>query len=125
MSTATGRRLNQATILQPDRSGPDAKTRLLKDMQRQNMLDKMAETEDKATVKRAFREQAHLSREQQIQESLIRAETDKIMRTQVYEQEERLARELERIKLDQMRDEKMRQQLRENRYFWAIFLGNF
>ena len=39
------------------------------------------------------------------------------------EQEEAMARELERIKLESLRDEKMRQQIRENR--WLVKLSLF
>jgi hypothetical protein len=56
-----------------------------------------------------------MNREREIEESLQRAEREKQMRQEAHEQEERLARELERYKLDQLRDAKMRQQLRESR----------
>jgi hypothetical protein len=114
--TATGRRLNHNSILEPDRNGPDAKARLFKDVQRQNMLDKMSECEETSALKRSYREQATRQREQEINDSIIRAQTDKLLRQQAYEQEEKLARELERIKLEKLRDEKMRQQLKQTSY---------
>lgn len=43
----------------------------------------------------------------------IQAQRDKVLRTQQAEQEERLAAELSRIKNEELRDEKMRQHVRE------------
>lgn len=43
------------------------------------------------------------------------AQRDRLQREEQMAQEERLARELERMKLEGIRDEKMRQQIRETR----------
>ena len=80
------------------------------------MLDLLSETEEKSALKRQYRQDAIRNREQEIQDSIIRAQTDKILRQQAMEQEERLAKELERLKLEKLKDQKMRQQLRETRY---------
>ena len=45
----------------------------------------------------------------------LQAERNRIAHQQQVEQEERLAQELKRRNLEKMRDEKMRQQIRENR----------
>ena len=45
----------------------------------------------------------------------IQGERNRIMKQQQLEQEENLARELERVKFEQLKDEKMRQQIRETR----------
>lgn len=92
-----------------------AEIQLKRDMQRQNMLDRVFESEERAEAKRNFKEQIRITRERDMEEKLRRAEEEKVLRQQAYEQEERLASELERFKLDQLRDTKMRQQLRETR----------
>lgn len=84
-------------------------------MQRQAMLDRLAQSEERVQAKRAYREQALIDREREIEESLRRAESERVARVEKRDQEERLATELERIKIEQMRDAKMRQQLRESR----------
>lgn len=89
---------------------------LRKDVQRANMLDRMVESEDRVNARRTYRIQAQAEKEREIEESLQRAQSEQYARKQVREQEERLAQELERYKLDQLRDVKMRQQLRESRY---------
>lgn len=115
-STSTGRRLNQTTITMPDPSGLSDKARLTQEVKRQNMLDLLSETEEKSALKRQYRQEAAKNREIEIQESIIRAQTDKVLRQQAMEQEERLAKELERLKLEKLKDQKMRQQLRETSY---------
>ena len=45
----------------------------------------------------------------------VQAERDRLIREQQLAQEESLARELERRRLEQTKDEKMRQQIRETR----------
>ena len=45
----------------------------------------------------------------------VQAERDRLVREQQIQQEESLARELERRKLELTKDEKMRQQIRETR----------
>ena len=87
-----------------------------RDLQRANMLDRIAQSDEKVSVKRNYRTQALLNKEREIEESLLRAEQEKAAKQAIKEQEERLATELERYKLDQLRDTKMRQQLRETSY---------
>lgn len=80
------------------------------------MLDLLSTTEETSAIKRAYREQAIRNKEKEIEDSIIRAQTEKVLRQQAHEQEERLAMELERLKLEKLKDQKMRQQLRETRY---------
>jgi hypothetical protein len=115
LTTSTNRRIQQKFVPTPPIGSTEKEKELKKDMQRQHMLDRIAESEDRAQAKREYRHQAHINREREIEESLQRAEREKQMRQEAHEQEERLARELERYKLDQLRDAKMRQQLRESR----------
>jgi hypothetical protein len=84
-------------------------------MKRQNMLDYMTQTEEKASIKRSLREDALRAQEEDTHNAIINAQAEKVMRKKAYDQEERLALELERVKLDKLRDEKMRQQIRESR----------
>ena len=79
------------------------------------MLDRVFESEERAEAKRNFKQQIRVNRELEMEESIRRAEADKVIRQEHHEQEERLASELERFKLDQLRDNKMRQQLRQTR----------
>ncbi|XP_016309913.1 meiosis-specific nuclear structural protein 1-like isoform X2 [Sinocyclocheilus anshuiensis] len=51
----------------------------------------------------------------QIEESLLKAEEDRQFRERQLEQEERMAKELARINNEKLRDEKMRQYIKENR----------
>ncbi|XP_019907686.2 meiosis-specific nuclear structural protein 1 isoform X1 [Esox lucius] len=52
--------------------------------------------------------------ERQIEDALIKAEEDRIYKEKQLEQEERMAQELARINLEKLRDEKMRQYIKEN-----------
>ena len=88
---------------------------LKKDLQRQNMLDYVFESEEKGAAKRAYRQQTQIEREREIEHGLIRNHEEKLAKKHAMEQEEKLALELERNKLEQLRDTKMRQQLRETR----------
>jgi hypothetical protein len=72
----------------------------------------MQEFEAKATNKRHVREQARVERDRAMEEGIIRAQCEKKLAADARGQEERLAAELERIKHDKVRDEKMRQQIR-------------
>ena len=47
---------------------------------------------------------------------MLQAQRDRLIREEQMLQEERLAQEMEKHKLESMRDEKMRQQIRETRY---------
>lgn len=46
----------------------------------------------------------------------LQAEEERINREKLFEQEERMAKELARINAETQRDEKMRQHIKENRY---------
>ncbi len=72
----------------------------------------MQEFEAKAANKRYIREQARAERDRAMEEAIIRAQCEKKLATEARSQEERLATELERIKHEKLRDEKMRQQIR-------------
>ncbi len=72
----------------------------------------MQEFEVKAANKRHTRELARVERDRAMEEAIIRAQVEKKLSSEARSQEERLATELERIKHDKLRDEKMRQQIR-------------
>jgi len=72
----------------------------------------MQEFEAKAVNKRHIRELARVERDRAMEEAIIRAQTEKKLASEARSQEERLATELERIKHEKLRDEKMRQQIR-------------
>jgi hypothetical protein len=115
-TTATNRRISQQNYVpSPPVGHSQGEIQLKKDLQRQHMLDYVFESEERSAAKRAFRQQTLLEQEKQMEESMRRAHDEKQARTKALEQEEKLAMELERHKLEQLRDAKMRQQLRETR----------
>ncbi|RUS73281.1 hypothetical protein EGW08_018954 [Elysia chlorotica] len=69
--------------------------------------------EEVVTKKRLLRQQEVMKREMEMDEAITKGERNRIMKQQQMEQEENLARELERVKFEQLKDEKMRQQIRE------------
>lgn len=107
----------------PPVGASEAEIQLKKDVQRQNMLDRMVESEDRVNARRTYRQQALVERERELEASLIRTEEEKQARQEARLQEERLASELQRFKLDQLRDAKMRQQLRESRFVCLLDLN--
>ena len=88
----------------------------LRQLNVQIALDSSATIGDKADEKRTCRFVAEQQRERDKIAAIERAQREKVILEQQQEQEERLAAELERIKLDKCRDEKMRQQIRETRF---------
>ncbi len=72
----------------------------------------MQEFETKAANKRHIRELARVERDRALEQALIQAQSEKKLAAEARSQEERLAMELERIKLDKLRDYKMRQHIR-------------
>ncbi|NXT44961.1 MNS1 protein, partial [Pelecanoides urinatrix] len=73
-----------------------------------------AEAEERGGRRRAARLRAALERERRLEEAVLRAEENKKLRALQLEQEERLAAELARLNHEKIKDEKMRQQVREN-----------
>merc|ERR1712033_81388 len=71
-------------------------------------------SEQKAATKNFLRSMTQQQQERQMEEALIKAERDAQLRCQQSEQEERLATEMERIRLETDRDERIRRQVREN-----------
>jgi hypothetical protein len=63
------------------------------------MLDRMAQSEESASVKRSLRQQAELNREREIEQSIQRSQQEKLIKQQIQDQEERLAQELEKYKV--------------------------
>lgn len=63
-------------------------------------------------MKRYNRELAYAEQDRAMEAAIIRAQMEKTLASQRREQDERLAMELERSKLNRFRDTKMRQQIR-------------
>lgn len=114
--TATNRKYQQSNPIIPSGNRNDSDIQMRKDLDRQKMLDRIALSEDKVNAKRNYRLQAQINKEREIEEALERSKSEQIAKTQLKEQEERLAKELERFKCEKLRDDKMRQQLRETSY---------
>jgi hypothetical protein len=68
--------------------------------------------EDRAGGKRHVREMTRAEHDRAMEEAIIRAQFQKSLSIQKRNEDERLAAELERIKHNKFRDEKMRQQIR-------------
>jgi len=91
---------------------------LMKEWIRDQVEDKrrkaMDVSEQKAATKNFLRSMTQQQQERQMEEALIKAERDAQLRCQQAEQEERLASEMERMRLETDRDERIRRQVREN-----------
>ena len=83
-----------------------------RDLHQGRIQAEMREIEANAGNKRLLREQARADRDRATEEAIIRAQTEKKLASEARSQEERLAMELERVKLEKLRDQKMRQQIR-------------
>ena len=68
---------------------------------------------------RRLQQEAH---EQEMQERIIVAERERVLKQKQLAQEERLAQELERLKWEQQKDERIRQQIKENRC--CMYIGS-
>ncbi|XP_059386557.1 meiosis-specific nuclear structural protein 1-like [Carassius carassius] len=84
--------------------------RIAKDKQLQANI----QCEDRVEKKRFLRKMQDEEYGKQIEESLFKAEEDRQFRERELEQEERMAKELARINNEKLRDEKMRQYIKEN-----------
>ena len=60
------------------------------------------------------------TREKEMQEKIVAAERERVLRQKQLAQEEELARELERLKWEEQKDERIRQQIKENRRVLCI-----
>lgn len=100
-------------MVERSRRQDQAREDSLKQLHRENLEDAQIMADERVQDKRLLRAMQEMQREQDMQESLLRAERNRILKDQQVAQEENLARELERRKLEQTRDEKMRQQIRE------------
>ncbi|MBN3323993.1 MNS1 protein, partial [Atractosteus spatula] len=71
-------------------------------------------SEERLEKKKYLRKIQDENHERQIEEALLKAEEERILKEKQIEQEERMAKELARINYEKLRDEKIRQQVREN-----------
>lgn len=81
---------------------------------KERQLEANLSCEERIERKRLLRKLQDEEYGKQIEESLLRAEEDKLFRERQLEQEERMAKELARINNEKLRDEKMRQYIKEN-----------
>jgi len=79
-------------------------------------LTSWSKVKKKTANKRVYRQQALLNKERDVEDSIQRSQMEKAMRQEAHDQEMRLANELERLKLEQLKDSKLRQQLRDSSY---------
>lgn len=85
----------------------------LRNLGREKMLESNMNRESRLEDKRFIRTQMMEQKEREMEETMLKAQRDRLVREEQMAQEERLAIELEKRKLDGIRDEKMRQQIRE------------
>ncbi|XP_048749255.1 meiosis-specific nuclear structural protein 1-like [Ostrea edulis] len=76
-------------------------------------LEANMSNEERISEKRFIRRTMMEQKEREMEEAILKAQRDRLIREEQMLQEERLAAELEKRKLDGIRDEKMRQQIRE------------
>ncbi|XP_065415098.1 meiosis-specific nuclear structural protein 1-like [Chrysemys picta bellii] len=86
-----------------------------KKVERIRQLEVMWEAEERVDQKRLTRLLKDEEYERQMEEAIQKAEENKKLKELQLEQEERLATELARLNYEKLKDEKMRQQIRENR----------
>uniref|UniRef100_A0A8D0LBX9 Meiosis specific nuclear structural 1 n=1 Tax=Sphenodon punctatus TaxID=8508 RepID=A0A8D0LBX9_SPHPU len=89
-----------------------------KKVARVRQLEVMWEAADRVEQKRLSRLLRDEQQERQMEEAIQKAEENKRIKELQLEQEERLAAELARLNHEKLKDEKMRQQIRENRYLF-------
>ncbi|XP_075753421.1 meiosis-specific nuclear structural protein 1 [Pelodiscus sinensis] len=85
-----------------------------KKLARTRQLEVMWEAEERVDQKRLTRLLKDEEYEKQMEEAVQKAEENKKLKELQLEQEERLATELARLNYEKLKDEKMRQQIREN-----------
>ncbi|XP_026504332.1 meiosis-specific nuclear structural protein 1 [Terrapene carolina triunguis] len=85
-----------------------------KKVERIRQLEVMWEAEERVDQKRLTRLLKDEEYERQMEEAIQKAEENKKLKELQLEQEERLATELARLNYEKLKDEKMRQQIREN-----------
>ncbi|GFO29220.1 meiosis-specific nuclear structural protein 1-like [Plakobranchus ocellatus] len=94
-----------------------ARDEMLRDMKHERKMaqyfDEAIKREEAVSKRRLIRQQEVMKKEMEMDEAITKGERNRIMKQQQLEQEENLARELERVKFEQLKDEKMRQQIRE------------
>ncbi|WAR11219.1 MNS1-like protein [Mya arenaria] len=116
---ATIRRAPPQTVAQRERQLENSRHQemvrdeTLKNLSREKMLESNMNREGRLEDKRFIRTQMQEQKERDMEETIFKAQRDRLQREEQMAQEERLATELERRKLDSIRDEKMRQQIRE------------
>ncbi|XP_075714078.1 meiosis-specific nuclear structural protein 1 [Rhinoderma darwinii] len=86
----------------------------IKKLNQEQTMGACLKSEDRVEKKRFLRRLQDEEQERRIEETLQQAEETKRLKELQLEQEGRMAQELARIKHEQLKDEKMRQQIREN-----------
>ncbi|XP_060559963.1 meiosis-specific nuclear structural protein 1-like [Ruditapes philippinarum] len=99
--------------LENSRRQENVREETVRNLAREKMLESNMNREERLDSKRFLRTQMQEHKEREMGETILKAQRDRIQREEQMAQEERLAQELERRKLDGIRDEKMRQQIRE------------
>ncbi|XP_065661551.1 meiosis-specific nuclear structural protein 1 isoform X3 [Hydra vulgaris] len=86
----------------------------LRHLQQDKIIQANMESEDLIEERRNLRNAQRILMEQEKEESIRNAEIQKVLKEQQKEQEERLAKELQAIKLEKLRNEKLKQKYRVN-----------
>uniref|UniRef100_A0A8C1VSN9 Meiosis-specific nuclear structural protein 1 n=1 Tax=Cyprinus carpio TaxID=7962 RepID=A0A8C1VSN9_CYPCA len=104
----------QQKMMLESRKQEEMRENQTKRIARDKQLQVNIQCEDRVEKKRFLRKMQDEEYGQQIQESILKAEEDRQFRERQLEQEERMAKELARINNEKLRDEKMRQYIKEN-----------
>ncbi|XP_069622042.1 meiosis-specific nuclear structural protein 1 isoform X1 [Ranitomeya imitator] len=86
----------------------------IKKLNQEQQMEACLKSEERVEKKRFLRRLQDEEQERRMEETLQQFEESKHLKELQLEQEERMAQELARIKNEQLKDEKMRQQIREN-----------
>lgn len=81
-----------------------------------SLISTFQQSDERIKAKRFLRQLAQEENEKQIQQGILNAAENKRQREAQLNAEQKLAEELETLRLEQARDNKMRQQIRENSY---------
>merc|ERR1711976_265669 len=103
----------QTAMLEGARRAEEQREDSLKQLAWEQMQAANLASEDRAEDKRLIRRFQMEQKEREMEEAIMKAERNRKIKEEQQAQEDALARELERVKLESERDDKMRQQIRE------------
>lgn len=104
----------QQKMREDNRVRENVREDFLKNLKDDSLIRANVASETRVNDKRFIRLMQQQENERGMEEAILRAEQNRIAQEAQMAQEQAMARELEAIKLEKLRDEKMRQQIRDN-----------